>query len=179
MIIAQVFAVIAFIVYSISLQYKEKATILKIQIISNVFYTLEYLMLNAYAGVNNSLFAIVRSLVFYTCDKKKKKLPFSALLIFLLIIIVFGISSYKGLFSVLPVLCSIGFFIILYIDNMKLYRIMAVIASVFFIIYNINVDAYIGIIDSVVELISALIAIYRFDIKKKSKKFGYWEYNKY
>ena len=56
---------------------------------------------------------------------------------------------------------------------------MAVIASVFFIIYNINVDAYIGIIDSVVELISALIAIYRFDIKKKSKKFGYWEYTKY
>ena len=60
-IIAQIFAVVAFILYIASLQFKKKEKVLKYQMIANTFYALEYLMLNAYAGVNNSLFGIIKN----------------------------------------------------------------------------------------------------------------------
>ena len=59
------------------------------------------------------------------------------------------------------------FFIALYTEDMKLYRKIAVIASILWIIYNIAVHAYVSVFDYTIELISSLIAIYRFDIKKE------------
>lgn len=169
-IIAQVFAFIAFILYTISLQFKKRSKVLKTQIIANSFYTLEYIMLNAYAGVNNSLFGITRSVIFYVCNKKKKKCPPYVAAIFLTAVVVFGFIAYTDIFSTLPVIISIIFFVALYTEDMKLYRKVAAIASALWIIYNAAVGAYVGVFDCTIELISALVAIYRFDIDKKIVK---------
>ena len=168
-IVAQIFALIAFILYTISFQFKKRGNVLKTQIFANIFYTIEYIMLDAYAGVNNSLFGIARSLLFYVFDKKKKKCPPYVAVIFLTLVVIFGFISYTDVFSVLPVIISIIFFVSLYTEDMKLYRKVAVIASVLWIIYNIAVNAYVSVFDYSIELISSLIAIYRFDIKKIRK----------
>ena len=169
-IVAQVFAFIAFILYTLSLQFKKRENVLKTQIIANTFYTLEYLMLNAYAGVNNSLFGITRSIIFYVCNKKKKKCPPTVAVIFLTAVVVFGFISYTDIFSTLPVIISIIFFVALYTENMQIYRIVAAIASTLWIIYNAAVGAYVGVFDCTIELTSALVAIYRFDIQKTKPK---------
>ena len=75
LIVAQVFAFFAFILYTLSFQFKKRGNVLKTQIFANIFYTLQYIMLDAYAGVNNSLFGITRSILFYVFDKQKKKCP--------------------------------------------------------------------------------------------------------
>ena len=167
-LIAQIFAFIAFVLYTLSLQFKKRSKVLKTQIVANTFYALEYLMLNAYAGVNNSLFGISRSILFYIFHKKKKKCPFYVMVIFITLIVIFGFVSYTDIFSTLPVIISIIFFLALYSEDMKLYRIVAAIASILWIIYNAAVGAYVGIVDSVIELTSALIAIYRFDINRQT-----------
>ncbi len=168
-IVAQIFAFIAFVAYTISLQFRKRSKVLKTQIFANAFYALEYLMLDAYAGVNNSLFGITRSLIFYVCNKKKRKCPPYVAAIFLTLVVIFGFVTYNGLVSTLPVIISIIFFLALYTEDMRLYRIVAAIASILWIIYNIVVKAYVGVLDSTIELISALISIYRFDIKKSKK----------
>ena len=175
--IAQIFALIAFILYVASLKFKKKEKVLKYQMIANTFYALEYLMLNAYAGVNNSLFGISRSAIFYVCDKKKMKFPLYGAVIFCILVIMFGYMSYTDYYSIIPPLISIAFFLALYIGNMKVYRFIAAIASISWIFYNIHVNAYIGAIDAIVELVSASVAIYRIDIRKKRlKKYAYWEF---
>jgi hypothetical protein len=177
MIIAQVFAFIAFVLYVASLQFKKKEKVLKFQMIANTFYALEYLMLNAYAGVNNSLFGISRSVIFYVCHKKKMKFPLYGAVIFVVLVLIFGYMSYVDVYSIIPVAISIAFFLALYIGNMRAYRIIAALASTSWIVYNVHVEAYISVIDAAVELISALIAIYRIDLRRvKVKKFGYWQY---
>ncbi len=177
MIIAQVFAFIAFVLYVASLQFKRKEKVLKFQMIANTFYALEYLMLNAYAGVNNSLFGISRSAIFYVCHKKKMKFPLYGAVIFCVLVVIFGYMSYVDYYSIIPPAISIAFFLALYIGNMKAYRIIAAIASISWMFYNIHVEAYISVIDAGVELISALIAIYRIDLKKyRVKKHAYWEF---
>lgn len=175
LMVAQIFALIAFILYTISFQFKKRGNVLKTQIFANIFYTLEYIMLDAYAGVNNSLFGITRSLLFYVFDKKKKKCPPYVAVIFLTLVVIFGFVSYTDVFSILPVIISIIFFVSLYTEDMKLYRKVAVIASILWIVYNIAVSAYVSIFDYTIELISSLVAIYRFDIKKikKDKKIKF------
>ena len=90
------------------------------------------------------------------------------MVIFITLIVIFGFVSYTDIFSTLPVIISIIFFLALYSEDMKLYRIVAAIASILWIIYNAAVGAYVGIVDSVIELTSALIAIYRFDINRQT-----------
>ncbi len=170
MIIAQVFALIAFILYVLSLQFREKKKTLLFQVIANVFYALEYLMLNAYAGVNNSLFGITRSLLFTVADKMKIKLPGYVAFVFIAMVIVFGFIAYTDIFSLIPPFVSCILFIALFVDNMRIFRLASAMAAGLWIIYNSVVGSYVGIGDSIVELISALIAIYRFDIKKVKKK---------
>ena len=71
LIVAQVFAFFAFILYTLSFQFKKRKNVLKTQIFANIFYTLEYITLDAYAGVNNSIFGITRSILFYVFDQLK------------------------------------------------------------------------------------------------------------
>ena len=167
-LIAHIFAFFAFVLYTISFQCKKRNNTLKMQIFANTFYTLEYIMLGAYAGVNNSIFGIARSILFYICGKKKKKCPPYIAVIFITLVVIFGFMSYTDVYSILPVIISIIFFLSLYTEDMKLYRKVAAIASVLWIIYNLAVGAYVSVIDYTIELISSLVAIYRFDIKKKS-----------
>ena len=160
-LIAHIFAFFAFILYTISFQCKKRNNTLKMQIFANTFYTLEYIMLGAYAGVNNSIFGIARSILFYVCGKKKKKCPPYIAVIFITLVVIFGFISYTDIYSII-------FFLSLYTEDMKLYRKVAAIASVLWIVYNIAVGAYVSVFDYTIELISSLVAIYRFDIKKKS-----------
>ena len=169
-IVANIFAFIAFILYTLSFQFKKRGNVLKTQIFANIFYTLEYIMLDAYAGVNNSLFGITRSLLFYVFNRKRKKCPPYVAVIFLTLVVIFGFISYTDIFSILPVIISIIFFVALYTEDMKLYRKVAAIASILWIIYNLAVGAYVSVADYTIELISSLIAIYRFDIKKRTLK---------
>lgn len=169
-IVAHIFAFIAFVLYTLSFQFKKRGRVLKIQIFANMFYTLEYIMLNAYAGVNNSLFGIARSILFYVCHKKRRKCPAYAAAIFLTLVVIFGFVSYTDVYSILPVIISIIFFIALYTEDMKFYRKVAAIASILWIIYNVAVGAYVSVVDYTIELISSLVAIYRFDIKKQTIK---------
>ena len=116
-------------------------------------------MLNAYAGVNSSLFGISRSILFYIFQKKNKKCPIYVACIFLTLIFIFGFISYDGIF-----------FLALYSEDMRLYRIVTMIVAILWIIYNSVVKAYVGVIESVIELIASIIAIYHLDIKHSKKK---------
>ena len=49
-ILAQILAVIAFILTTISMQFKKKSNLLMMQILSNAIYTLEYLFLGAWTA---------------------------------------------------------------------------------------------------------------------------------
>ena len=55
--------------------------------------------------------------------------------------------------------------IVVWYGNLKLIRCTEVISCTLFIVYNIRVLAITGLIATIIELIAALIAIYRFDIK--------------
>ena len=58
----------------------------------------------------------------------------------------------------------------LWYGNLTYIRIIEVIGCTLFVIYSIYVVSISGVIASLVEISSALVAIFRFDLKKKKKR---------
>ena len=167
--IAQFFGVIALIVLVSSFQKNKKDTLLKYQIFSSLLFALQYLFLNAISGCLMNLMTMVRNIIYKKFDDK---IPVTYLSLVIICMIILSIISYSGPISLLPSIAVILYSIALWHKNLTITRIVEVISCFLFIIYNINVLAITGLISTLIELISAIIAIYKFDVKNsKLKKF--------
>lgn len=166
-IFAQILGATALFILILSFQKNEKQSLLKYQIGSSIFFAAQYLCLQAYSGCLINIACIIRNILFrkYT----GKRIPIYYLLFIICIMIVLSLFSYVGPISLLPCIACILYSCSLWQDNLKVTRIVEVISCSLYIIYNIKVLAYVGLISTIIELISALIAIYRFDIKKDYK----------
>lgn len=166
-IFAQILGATALFILILSFQKNEKQSLLKYQIGSSIFFAAQYLCLQAYSGCLINIACIIRNILFrkYT----GKRIPIYYLLFIICIMIVLSLFSYVEPISLLPCIACILYSCSLWQDNLKVTRIVEVISCSLYIIYNIKVLAYVGLISTIIELISALIAIYRFDIKKDYK----------
>lgn len=166
-ILAQILGAIALFILVLSFQKNEKQTLLKYQIASSSFFAGQYLFLQAYSGCLINIACIIRNILFRKYDGKKIPLSFLILIIFIMIIL--SLFSYVGPISLLPCIACVLYTFSLWQNNLKITRIVEIISCSLYIIYNIKVLAYVGLVSTIIELISALIALYRFDIKKDYK----------
>ena len=166
-IFAQILGGIALLILILSFQKNEKQTLLKYQIGSSVFFAAQYLCLQAYSGCLINIACIIRNILFknYT----GKKIPIYYLIFIICIMIVLSLFSYVGPISLLPCIACVLYSCSLWQDNLKITRIVEVISCSLYIIYNIKVLAYVGLFSTIIQLVSALVAIYRFDVKKDYK----------
>ena len=107
-----------------------------------------------------NLMTCIRNIIF----TKSKNILF--LIIIILAMVILSIFSYDGLISIFPGIAVILYSISLWQKNLTITRIVEIISCSLFIIYNIKYYAIAGLISTILELIFALVAIYRFDIKK-------------
>lgn len=162
--LAQAFGVVALIILILSFQKNKKEILLKYQIFSSLFFALQYLCLNAITGFLMNIMTMIRNIVF---KKYENKVPVGYLIITILLMVLLSVFSYNGIISVLPTIAVILYSIAVWQKNLTITRIVEVISCTLFIIYNINVLAISGLISTIIELIFALVAIYRFDIKRR------------
>lgn len=156
--LANIIGVIAFIIFILSFQIKDRKKLLFYQMIANIFYSIQYALLNAFGAASLNIISSIRCLVF---NKFKTKIPFYILLIFILLIIGTLLYSYNGLISLLPVIISLIYVITSYGNNMLIIRIGFLISAILWIIFNLNVGAYTSLIGNTFEIVSSLIAIFR------------------
>lgn len=167
--IAQVMGVIG-LIYSIASMYKEdRRTVLILVTITNSFYLLQYSLLQALSGIIITLIAVLRGLIFYYYDSKKKNTPIFILLILITLLTILSIYNYKDIYSLLTLIAGISYTYGVWQNNLRIFRITALIAPVCFIIYNIHVLAYAGALASLIEAIMAIIAIVKIDVLKIHK----------
>ena len=172
-IVAQIIGILAISVYALSLHQKTKAKVIVCRIIANVFYTFEYLFLHAFSGVGTNLIDVIQTFVFYQYAKKDKKIPLIWVVLYIIIIILIGFFTYQNIFSIFPVvLCVISVYGI-WQDNLRVNRILSVFILSMWMIYNFKVLAYTNACGNLFQVISAIIAVYRFkDIKFLNSLFN-------
>lgn len=160
-VVALIFGAIAVILYAVTLLSNKKKTILIFLILTNIFWSLQYLMLNAYSGLYMCVIAIIRTVVYLKYENSNRKVDLFTMLVFIGLYIFGGVLAYDGIISMLPVVGTCIYTIYLTGDNIKRFKYVCIGDAIFWIIYNVFVQAYVGILSSVVEIITASYSIYK------------------
>ncbi|MBO4409732.1 MAG: YgjV family protein [Spirochaetales bacterium] len=151
----------------LSYQQKERKRLLWFQLVSNAIYGVHYYLIGAMTMVAMSGINVARSFVFSKNDTKWGRSRIW-LYLFLAITLVSGIWTWEGPLSLLVMAATLLLIVALYSDNLAFMRKVFLVLPFLYIAYNVAKKSWGGIGNDVFCLVSALIAIWRFDIKKKA-----------
>ncbi len=165
-LIGQLFGLLAIVFLSLSLKVNRKKYVLRCQAVSNFGYAMEYLLLGGLTGSLLSFLCIARNLIYQRFPNGK--VPLIWLLMTELLMIMMTIVTYDGIYSLLPALAIIINSYGLWQKNMTLHRVIGAIAGLLMLFFDLHLLG-ISIIATSLETIFYLMAIYKFDIKKKRR----------
>lgn len=166
-ILAQVLASLAILFWVISILLKNKKNILLMQVIANGIYGIEYLLLGAFSAASMNFLSFLRLLVYYFYALLNIKMPKWILFVFITLVLLFGIITYDGLISLLPIIITVLYTYAFWQNNLNVARIIYIVAAIIWIYYNYEVGAYVGIIGNVLEIITGLISLIKYRGGKK------------
>lgn len=166
-ILAQVLALFAILFWVISILLKNKKNILLMQVIANGIYGIEYLLLGAFSAASMNFLSFLRLLVYYFYALLNIKMPKWILFVFIALVLLFGIITYDGLISLLPIIITVLYTYVFWQNNLNVARIIYIVAAIIWIYYNYEVGAYVGIIGNILEITTGLISLIKYRGGKK------------
>lgn len=165
MLYAQFIGAAALLTIVLSVQCKKKKNIMLVQIIANILYSFQYVLLNAYSAAYLNIVTILRSYTCYQYDKKKKKIPIFWTVFYSLMCIVLGYLCYDGPLVIIPVAITIAYTIGASFKNPNVFRWTFLLCAFIWMYYNFIVGAYVCVFGNVCEVVSTSIAIKRYKTK--------------
>ena len=166
-ILAQILALFAILFWVISILLKNKKNILLMQVIANGIYGIEYLLLGAFSAASMNFLSFLRLLVYYFYALLNIKMPKWILFVFIALVLLFGIITYDGLISLLPIIITVLYTYAFWQNNLNVARIIYIVAAIIWIYYNYEVGAYVGIIGNALEITTGLISLIKYRGGKK------------
>ena len=160
-ILAQFFGALALLILIISYQQTVRKRFLFLQIFSNAFYSLQYLVLNAYTAMLTCIVSVFKTLIFYNSNKNDKDTSVLTLISLEIIYIIIGVFTYTSLYSLIPIVIASIYTYGTWQKELKITYIIGFISSVLWVIYNIIVGAYVSVISNFFELFASLIGFVR------------------
>ena len=164
--IAQAFGLLAILFWVFSIQNKKKKDVLIFQICASLFYAIQFLLLKGYSAFIIDLIAIARLYVFYREEKTKGYIDKKWLYIFIIITLGSLAFTYDGYMSLIPILIGIFYTVSTWVKNTKYLRIFYIVCAILWMIYNLKYGAIVAAVGNVIEIISGIISMFRFDRKK-------------
>lgn len=134
---------------------------------ADICWVIHYLCLSGIAGMIPNAVGIFREIVFI--NRKDKKWASSIVwpVIFILFNWILGFKTFHSWYNLLPITASTFVTVSLWIDNPKLTKIISVPISAAFLIYDVFIGSYIGIINETVSIFSIAIYFIKFKGVKK------------
>jgi len=139
---------------------KKSSQILLFQTFSFFFKSIHYYLLEGFSGFLSSFISMIRNLLFF-----KIKSNFLWTIIFIIIYFIIGFITYKNIYTLLPILATIIYTIIINYNKPSYLRLGMLVTSGTWLIYNFYIVSYSGIIIQFVMLITNIIAIIKLDKK--------------
>ena len=165
--IAQLCGVGAMISLFLIYQQKSRKGMLVAKLSADVFWVAHYLCLGGTAGAIPNGIGIFRELIFL----KRKEARWASLVLwpalFILINWTLGVLSFDSPFDVLPIAASTFVTISLWIDNPRLTKLICIPVSAAFLIYDVYIGSYIGIVNESIAIGSILVSFIREHKKEK------------
>ena len=166
--LAQIIGLFAVTAFLLSYQQKKRTNIIVWNVTSRILYIIQYILLGAFEGAVLDVLGTVSSFMAQKKDNKVIKKYLSLFIIVInLIILAVGLSMYKNIFSLFPIVGVILHTSAFWINEEKTIRKISFLGSPFWLVYNLASLAYGSAIGDILTMISIGIAIYRYDIRKK------------
>lgn len=169
-LLSQIIVIVATIFIAFTYFIKNRKKILILFILYSIFYGIHYLLLNATTGFLMNLVSIIRNIIFYKQEINNKQNSKIFLVVLFSIIILFTLCSYKDYYSLISMSASLISTYSIWQKNPIIYRILAVIVSICFIIYAIHINSVFAIITEVFLLTTEIIGLILLKIQKDRQK---------
>lgn len=170
----QILGAIAVILWCYSIQKNNRKDVLKLQIFANIFYAGQYFFLGAISTAIMNMVSVIRMVVFYKNEEKKKENSVMTLIIFILCILIIWVFDiiYNGFtyYGIIPIMITIAYTYAIWQPDLKIMRITFLIAAFLWIGFNITVGAYVSVIGNIIEIVSGIVAIVKYDLDKNRLK---------
>ncbi len=171
-VLIRMFGIIGLILCIIPFQFKKYKNIVLCKMVSELSFGVQYLLMGltgipgAYTGALIDGVSGGRNFLYHKLNEKgKSTLP--VMIAFSAVVIGIGVGSWDGPISLLPILAKLITTVSYGIKNEKLLRYITLPSCILWIAYNVTITAWEGVIADSLAFASILVAIYKFDIRKK------------
>ena len=147
-------------------QQTKRKNLITAKLCADVFWVGHYLCLGGIAGMIPNFLGIFRELIFIRREKDKWANKIIWPIIFIILGWILGISTFKNAFNILPIAASSFVTISLWLKNPRFTKILSIPIAISFLIYDVFVFSYIGIINETLSICSIIISFYK---ERKSK----------
>ncbi|MGI6095341.1 MAG: YgjV family protein [Lachnospiraceae bacterium] len=163
-IIIQIIGFIGTILFFLSFQCRDNKKLFRVQFLSYLLYTIHLLLLGAVTGGISYIINTIRSLCLGSNWKFARQKKMCVIICFMQIAALY--FTWAGWISLLPVAANIASTVGAYTNNARTIRVVGMtINSPLWIIYNIIVGSWAGILDELVSELSMGISIIRYGWK--------------
>ena len=166
LVIVQILGVITLILFVVSLQQRKKETYLLLQTAGAVLYIVQYLLTNSITGAILFSIIVIRGFVFYFYKKKDKKPSKVVLAIFMVAIVVSTYLTWQNIYSIVPFIATAAKTWGTWQDDMKWLRRTSLLGQSCMLVYNLSAAMYTGALTEACNLVSTLVAMWRYDLRK-------------
>lgn len=170
-IFSQIFVIIMYTLNASSYHVHNRKAVLAINFIAVLAESIAYILLHAYTGLAMCIVALIRNAIFYIDEKKNgkseviSKKDIAILIILFVIMILSGIATYDGIFSLLSVMGTMLYSYSMWQKKVIVYKSLGIPVGILWVSYNIYIKSIFGVIFESILLVSSTIG-YIIDIKQ-------------
>ena len=160
-IVAQIFGIGAMISLFLIYQQSSRKKLIISKLCADICWSIHYLCLGAYGGIVPNAVGIFRELTFMQRGEKKWASRAYIPIIFILINWGIGIFTFLAPINILPIAASTFVTISLWIRKPRLTKIISIPVSLTFLVYDIFVGSYVGVVNESIAIVSIIINFIR------------------
>lgn len=168
-LLPQLFGLLGMAFLFFSYQQTRRESLLVCKLGADVMWVLHYVALGALGGAIPNFVGIFRELIFVQQGRHKWARSPVWPVLFILINFTLALATWKSALSLLPITASMFVTISLWAKKPRITRMIGAPVSICFIIYDIFVGSWVGVINESIAILSILSSFIRNDVGKDKK----------
>ena len=173
-IVVQILGILSLVLFVLSLQQRKKENFLLLQMAGTLLFIAQYILTDRLTGALTFSVVAVRGLVYYIYKKKDRKPSVAVLVVFLSALLISTIFSWQNILSLIPFFGTAAKTWATWQDDMKWTRRVSLFSQSIMIVYDLAAEMYTGAmytaaLTEACNLVSTIVAMWRFDFRKKEE----------
>lgn len=172
-IIAQIFGVGAMVSLFLIYQQSNRKRLLYCKLSADICWVIHYVCLGAFGGAIPNFSGIFRELIFMRRDEKRwAGYPFWPF-VFIAFNLLLGLRTFSSPINILPIAASACVTVSLWLRRPTLTKLISVPVSLTFLIYDIFVGSWVGVVNETLAIISIILSFAKTYFKRSNENEQY------